>query len=414
MKKVFQVSLFSVLLLLPEVGFASLRLNEIMYDLPGPDKTEAGDSREWVEIFNDGPGPITLSGGSGVGSWKFLDSSGSHLLAKASLTGSMTIPAGGYAILAGDAPTFLKEHPNLSGTVIDTVMNLKNSQEIIKLRDGEGNIASEAFWVSTLGGAGNGKTLEFAAGSWREGLRDGGSPGEENSIENVILPEAPTPMPIPSPSPSPLVPSKVEGSPTPSPSPLPTETPTPLLVINEFLPNPVGEDATLEWIELKNESGSSVNLEGWTLETESAKRSFRLSGKLEAGSYLLLPRTETKLGLRNTDDAIFLEKPGGEIVFEIRYSEEIPEGFSAARFGSGWRLTKNPTPGKLNILEDDSSPALVLAESLSRNNFGREENPALKNQAGARRRIPWILGLGLLLGGAAAGLALFLKRRMLV
>ncbi|MFN7088246.1 MAG: lamin tail domain-containing protein, partial [Candidatus Paceibacteria bacterium] len=258
----------NIFLLLGYNAYAAIRINEIMYDLPGPDKTETGLGREWVELFNAGTEPVTLVGGSEPGSWRFIDSQGPHLLAKEALQGSMTIPAGGYAILAADAKTFIDEHPNFKGTVIDTVMNLKNNQDLIKIRDGQGNIVDETYWSSNLGAAGNGRTLEFANGIWREGLRAGGSPGLENSIENVLLPEAPSPIPPP-------------ASPFPSPSTSPktsVETQSnvlkqkvsgaqlPVLVVNEFMPNPKGNDAEGEWIELKNTGADRINLLNWQLD----------------------------------------------------------------------------------------------------------------------------------------------------
>src|SRR3990167_9498767 len=88
---------------------------EIAYDLKG-----AGDGREWVEIYNASAGEVDITG------WKFNDGD-NHLLnvpPKNGGQGAMIIPAGEYAVLAGDASVFLSEHPGFSGTIIDTVMSL--------------------------------------------------------------------------------------------------------------------------------------------------------------------------------------------------------------------------------------------------------------------------------------------------
>jgi hypothetical protein len=354
-------------------------------------------------------------GGSGAGSWRFVDSSGPHLLAKAALSGSMTVPAQGYVILAGDAPTFLKEHPNFSGILIDTVMNLKNNQDVIKLQDGSGVIVSEAFWVNSMGAAGNGRTLEFSKGIWREGLRDGGSPGLENSIENVILPEAPTPSLALSPSPL----GKNETSFSPRPLSLATPSPKPLnpavLIINEFLPNPKGDDSTGEWIEIKNAGANIADLSGWTLTTDSSSKTFPLSGTVQPGGYLLVRRQDSRLTLRNTADRITLKNPEGKVASEIRYENEIPEGWSAAKFPEGWRLTKTPTPGQENILEEDAgeeAPKVSLGESARTEAGGAKLLQEEKH--GEAKRLPWILGVALALGGVAAGLAIFLKKKVLL
>jgi len=384
-----------------EGALAALRINEIMYDLAGPDKTEFGTGREWVEIFNNGEAPVTLVGGNGPGSWRFVDSYGPHLLAKAPALGTMTIAPKDYAILAADAPTFLKEHPNFQGTVIDTVMNLKNTQDIIKLRDGEGTIVSEAYWASNLGAAGNGRTLEFANGVWREGLREGGSPGLENSIENVPLPEAPTPLP-----PTSLI------TPFVSPSPVTSSPVQLLLVISEFLPNPVGPDNGNEWIELKNESAKEISLENWSLGTESSGREWQLNGNLPAGGFLVIPSSKSRLSLRNSGDRLYLKNPSGKITFEVAYQNEIPEGWAGARFAAGWKLTKKPTPGQANRLVEDSLAAARFVEDTA----PKEESPAQSalSGEGPEKRLGWILALGLVLGIAAAFFSLFLKRKMFV
>lgn len=382
---------------------AGSRVNEIMYDLPGPDKTESGLGREWVEILNDGDTAVTLVGGSGPGSWRFIDSGGPHLLAKTAFRGSMTIAPGEYVILAADAPTFFKEHPSFSGTVIDTVMNLRNTQDTIKIRDGNGALVSEAFWVSTMGAAGNGRSLEFAKGIWREGLREGGSPGLENSIENVVLPEVPSPPPIPSSSPS----AFPGSSSLPALTTVSTTTP---VVVSEFFPNPSGSDLTGEWIELKNESNASIDLNGLLLGTASSKKTYRMTGKLNPKAFVLVSRSQSQLSLRNTGDTVFLKNAAGALLFQVSYQNEIQGGWAAARFGNTWKLTKRPTPGAPNILEDAGNKEFSIGERQEER--ARSGEPPLSRES--RSRIPWILGIGLLLGSAAAILAILLKRRVLL
>src|SRR3989344_8936985 len=104
-----------------------LVINEIMYDLEGSGTTN-NKSREWVEIFNNSGHEIILTGGNG--GWRFSDGS-NHLLNEPAAQGSMIIPAGGYAIFAGDATTFLIDHPGFDGIVIDTVMSLKNTSTVL-------------------------------------------------------------------------------------------------------------------------------------------------------------------------------------------------------------------------------------------------------------------------------------------
>ncbi len=162
-----------------------LVINEIMYDLEGSD-TSNNKSREWIEIYNNSNHSITLTGSTN--GWRFSDGS-NHLLNEPAAQGSMTIPVGGYAVLAGDAPTFLVDHPSFSGTVIDTVMSLKNSTSTVKIIAPDGAVIDEITYYNSWGANGNGKTLErkSAGGgsndpnNWAESSANGGTPGASNN-----------------------------------------------------------------------------------------------------------------------------------------------------------------------------------------------------------------------------------------
>ncbi len=150
--------LISVMAFLGMPFFVSaITINEIMYDLEGADS-----GREWVEIFNDSGAEINLT------DWKFNDGS-NHLLnepPKNGGQGSLIIPAGGYAIFAGDAAVFLSEHSGYSGAVIDTVMSLNNSSSTLKLINNSASEVFSVFYTNTMGAAGDGNSLQYADGSW--------------------------------------------------------------------------------------------------------------------------------------------------------------------------------------------------------------------------------------------------------
>jgi len=162
-----------------------LVINEIMYDLEGSD-TLNNKSREWVEIYNNSGRAITLTGSNS--GWRFNDGS-NHLLNEPAAQGSMTIPVGGYAVLAGDALTFLIDHSGFSGTVIDTVISLKNSTSTVKIIAPSGTVIDEVTYYNSWGANGNGKTLERKSASggsnnaqnWAESSASGGTPGASNN-----------------------------------------------------------------------------------------------------------------------------------------------------------------------------------------------------------------------------------------
>lgn len=173
-------------------GAGDLVINEIMYDLEGSDTT-SNKSREWVEIYNNSGRNIILTGGTN--GWRFNDGS-NHILNEPPTNGSqglMTIPVSGYFVLTGDAATFLSDYFGFSGTVIDTVMSLKNSTSTIKISAPDSIIIDEVTYSNSWGANGNGKTLErkSAGGSsndvtnWAQSSAPGGTPGAANNFEVV-------------------------------------------------------------------------------------------------------------------------------------------------------------------------------------------------------------------------------------
>lgn len=132
-----------------------------------------------------------------------------------------------------------------------------------------------------------------------------------------------------------------------------------MIFINEWLPNPTGADAKGEFIELFNNGDASVDLSGWTLRTENKKK-FKLSGSVRANGYLVLPRSETKLSLKNTDGTILLYNAVGAIVDRSAFVGSALEGesfdrVSYGRYGSSSIYNTiqqfvwgKPTPGAKN------------------------------------------------------------------
>ena len=168
--------LFLGLFLLPSLVFASVRINEIMYDLDGSDTVE-NKSREWIEIFNDSAAEVNLS------DWKFNDGDnatnhGLNEPPKNGGQGSLAIPAQRFVIFAADATVFLSEHSGYSGTVIDTVMSLNNTSATLKLINAEGNEVYSVAYEKTMGANDDGNSLQYAAGNW---IAAAPTPGAVNS-----------------------------------------------------------------------------------------------------------------------------------------------------------------------------------------------------------------------------------------
>lgn len=132
-------------------GEPPIRINEVLYDV----KDLSDADHEWVEIYNTTSTPISLQG------WKFNDGSNHTLNAPPANggQGSLQIQPNEYAIITGNAATYLADHPGFSGTVIDTVMSLNNAGATLTIVNQSGAIIDTFTYTSSLGGNGTGQTL---------------------------------------------------------------------------------------------------------------------------------------------------------------------------------------------------------------------------------------------------------------
>jgi hypothetical protein len=145
-----------------------------------------------------------------------------------------------------------------------------------------------------------------------------------------------------------------------------------MIYINEWLPNPVGNDATGEFIELYNNGAAEASLNGYTL-SDGAKKRFSLSGySVPANGYLVLKKAQDKLSLKNTDGAVLLYGPDGQVVDQANFAGAAPEGKSFARVDYGTAPIAHfafeyPTPGAANKVIDTtvSSRDYPIGVSLS-------------------------------------------------
>lgn len=118
-------------------AFASVRLNEIAWM-----GTQVSGANEWIELYNDAPGPVNFSG------WRIEAEDGSPDIL---LTGSI-VPNGYFLIERTDDTTV----PNIPADVVASFGNgLSNSGETLHLKDATGviqdTVIGGANWTS-IGG----------------------------------------------------------------------------------------------------------------------------------------------------------------------------------------------------------------------------------------------------------------------
>jgi len=122
------------------------------------------------------------------------------------------------------------------------------------------------------------------------------------------------------------------------------------IIINEFLPNPVGEDSEGEWIELYNSGKVEIDMLNWQLDdAPGGSKAYQFSDNviIKPSSYYLVNREDSSLALNNGTDEVRLFDYLGTMVDSVAYSG-AKEGLSYARDSHGrWQWT-SPTPGKVN------------------------------------------------------------------
>lgn len=182
------VLLFLFVAATPFVSHAQVVVNEIMYNPAGSDS-----AREWVELYNPGASDVTMVGGTVKGSWRISDGSNHTLTDPAGGTGrgSLTIPAGGYLVVASDPAEFISgEYQGGAYSAVKSSISLNNTGSTVSIIDGTGSAIDSAVYTSAQGGSDDGSSLQRQAdGSWIAALP---TPGAANSASAYVPPPGDT------------------------------------------------------------------------------------------------------------------------------------------------------------------------------------------------------------------------------
>ncbi|MFH1657454.1 MAG: lamin tail domain-containing protein [bacterium] len=221
-------------------------------------------------------------------------------------------------------------------------MNLNNEGEYLKLIDNQGNLIDEVD-CSSGWFAGDNKTKQIMkrkdshlsgnnSDNWQTGAE------KQETRPPVFLQEVGSPVFYPA------------G-----------------IVINEVLPSPEGPDADNEWIELFNQNDFTVDLSGWKIsDTAGATKLYLFPEKtnIEPHSFLLLPRTESKITLNNDYDGLNLSQPNDNIIDGVSWEKAI-NNQSYNRSDPIWKWSPVLTPNSANIFPEvikNNSPVELLNE----------------------------------------------------
>lgn len=136
-----------------------------------------------------------------------------------------------------------------------------------------------------------------------------------------------------------------------TPSPIVTVYPRGVLLINEFVSDPVKGEK--EWVEVINPNNATVSLAAWKI-SESSGRTIQLPN-LQLGYGQIATADFSSGALNNDGDTIRIIAPDGTVVDELVYgTASLPaaaDPYSVARgTEENFVITESPTKGKMNII----------------------------------------------------------------
>lgn len=362
-----------------EAADSDVVINEVMADPSCP-----SDLCEWVELYNNGGAAVNLNG------WTLDGKVINDPLA--------VIKPQDFLIATKNLTEFQKILPDISIPVIQVAIGLTNSGDSINLQ--KDSYIDQVSWSSSKVDISWERldSTKIWAGNNVLSLVLGGTPGEDNSVSQIIPPQKPKVLPINVIAGDEIIFSfekeenviykiiiskNFENSDLLQPfsledvdflesgtfywqviatnelyevksdiatlqitNPIYSEN----IVINELYPDPSSGE---EWIELYNNSDEVVNLDGWAIEDLSGSTNRFDLGPIDipARGYLLLLKTQTGITFNNDQDGAKLIRPDGVILSQTPLFTSGQKGWSFARAPDAtWIWTTQITPGSENLI----------------------------------------------------------------
>lgn len=329
-------------------GTEKISITEIMFDPEGSDT-----KREWIEIFNESGDALNLTG------WKLFEGGSNHTLNFVS--GSPIVESGKYAVIVDDINSFLEDYPAFDGMLIDSSFSLSNTGEEIILKNSGGEKESSVTY-SALPESESGYSLELEDGNWRTSYKKFGTPGEKNSIKEVIDDSQ----------------TKKEYSNS--------------IIITELFPNPFKSEYE-EYIELFNGSEKDIDLAGWTLHdaSKSGKFIFPENIIIKAKKYLAIFKKDFKFALNNSgNESVTLFDPNGKEISTSAYDgskKNVSYNFN----GTIWKWSKFLTPGSENVFNNEPYGKIMLPKEIYENVYA-DFSVSTGDKDGEKIKVVWDFG----------------------
>ncbi len=158
-RRIFYSSVFLLLFFAatPTRAFAALQITEVMYDPPG-------SSAQWVELYNSGSTPVTMT--AGTKGWRVDDGGSSkHVLVDPAATsngggrGSLTIAPQTFAIITNDPAGFITQYGGSYSVIKSAISPNQTTGATIALLDDLGATVDSITYTTAMGGKNDGNSL---------------------------------------------------------------------------------------------------------------------------------------------------------------------------------------------------------------------------------------------------------------
>jgi hypothetical protein len=293
--------------------------SEVYYDTVGTDTVE-----EWIELYNNSPISVDIGG------WKITDNNGSG--ATFTIPAGETIAPGTYYTIAVDSTGFTSLY-SYDADIYGAIPSLNNDGDALLLKDNYGNVLDAVAWE---GGASSG--VPSGWGSSTAPTASNGSTIVRSSVTTDTDTYADWTTAANNGNPQTQSGGSVK------------------VVFSEVYYDTVGTDSVEEWIELYNNSSTTVDISGWTITDNNGTGSTYTvpQGKsIAAGGYYTIAADSTGFynlygynanlygaipSLNNNGDALILKDGTGVVKDAVAY-----EGGASAGVPTGWGSTSAPS-----------------------------------------------------------------------
>ncbi len=126
------------------------------------------------------------------------------------------------------------------------------------------------------------------------------------------------------------------------------------LLITELLPSCSPSDKECEFIEIYNPGDGDIALTGWQLTDRKGSFVFTDEFIIEALSYLVVERSESRITLNNSGDIIYLIDPDGTIINGVEYEKASKDSSFSRTEEGGWAWTEEITQGSENVFTENT------------------------------------------------------------